>query len=47
MSHAPEIDPDPATLPPADGISVSGGQLAVIMGVTLLIALVVLDLVSG
>jgi hypothetical protein len=39
--------PDPATLPPSDGSSLTGIQLVAIMGVTLVVALIFLDLVSG
>jgi hypothetical protein len=47
MSDAPHEATDPATLPAKDGSSMSGIQLIAIMGVTLLAALIFLDLVSG
>jgi hypothetical protein len=47
MSDAPKAASDPATAPAKDGSSFSGIQLVAIMGVTLLAALIFLDLVSG
>jgi hypothetical protein len=48
MSHPdPEPAPDPATLPQPDNSEMSGAQLAILMGVALLAALIFLDVVSG
>ena len=47
MSHGEAPAPDPATLPPSDGSSLTGLQLVALMGATLLAALIFLDVVSG
>ncbi len=47
MAHAPTTAHDPATLPPADGVNLTGTQLIILMGATLLAALIFLDVVSG
>ncbi len=47
MSHAPATSTDPDTHPAKDGSSLSGLQLILLMGGTLLAALIFLDIVSG
>lgn len=46
-THAAKPAVDPETLPPKDGSNLTGLQLVVLMGATLLAAIIFLDVVSG